>query len=163
MTYSIRPGHAGDLPFLWEMLYQSIYIPEGEMRPGHGILDDPSVAKYLANWGRTHDYALIAVDDQGAPLGAIWIRLWNGANHGWGYVGEQVPELGMAVRPENRGQGIGSQLIRAMDDYARRAGYTALSLSVDPRNEVALQLYQRYGYQWVYQDAGGSWTMKKRL
>ena len=163
MAYTIRSAQAEDLPFLWEMLYQAIYVPKEVERPGHEILEDPKIAKYLANWGQDHDYALIAVDDHDAPLGAIWIRRWDAANHGWGYVDAVTPELVMAIRPEYRGQGIGSQLLDVIADYARRSGYAALSLSVDPRNEVAAQLYQRRGYQRVDRGDGGSWTMKKNL
>ena len=50
-----------------------------------------------------------------------------------------------------------------MIDSARSNGYPALSLSVDPQNETALRLYEKNEFQKVYQDNGGSWTMKLDL
>ena len=47
--------------------------------------------------------------------------------------------------------------------YARSIGYSKVSLSVDPLNKVALHLYEKIGFEKVYQDSGGSWTMKKEL
>ena len=46
---------------------------------------------------------------------------------------------------------------------ARSIGYSKVSLSVDPLNKVALHLYEKIGFEKVYQDSGGSWTMKKEL
>jgi ribosomal protein S18 acetylase RimI-like enzyme len=163
MAYAIRPYRDDDIAFLWEMLYQSIYIPAGEEQPGREILDDPAIAKYLLHWGRDSDRALIAVDEDGTPLGAIWMRVWPDAEHGWGYVDDETPELGMAICAEYRGRGLGGQLLRAIAAEAQQAGFRALSLSVDPRNAVALALYQRHGYQFLFEDQGGSWTMKRLL
>ena len=51
MDYSIRPFKMGDMSFLWEMLYQSIYIPEGQRAPSRDILKEQNIEKYLKNWG----------------------------------------------------------------------------------------------------------------
>lgn len=163
MPYAIRSYQDDDMSFLWDMLYQSIYIPDGQAQPEREILDDTAIAKYLVHWGQDTDTALIAVDAHGTRLGAIWMRVWQGADHGWGYVDNATPEVGMAVRAEYRGQGLGGQLLRAIAAHAQQAGFSALSLSVDPQNEVALRLYQHHGYQFVFEDTGGSWTMKKVL
>lgn len=164
MEYSIRPFEERDMSFLWEMLYQSIYIPEGQNAPSReDILKEPNIEKYLKNWGRKHDHALVALDGENKPVGAVWIRLLNRENAGYGFVDEDTPELGMAIMSQHRGQGIGKRLLSEMIGFARSIGYSALSLSVDPYNKTALQMYEKSGFEKVYQDDGGSWTMKRDL
>ncbi|HCX52651.1 MAG TPA: N-acetyltransferase [Bacillus sp. (in: Bacteria)] len=164
MEYSIRPFKERDMLFLWEMLYQSIYFPEGQHAPSREIiLKEPNIEKYLKNWGGNDDHALIALDGENNPVGAVWIRLLERENAGYGFIDDDTPELGMAIMSQHRGQGIGKSLLLEMISFARSIGYTALSLSVDPHNNTALQLYEKNGFQKVYQDDGGSWTMKKDL
>lgn len=164
MNNSIRPFVENDMAFLWEMLYQSIYVLEGQNAPDREvILKELNIEKYLKNWGRKHDHALVALDGENNPVGAVWIRLLNRENAGYGFVDENTPELGMAILSQHRGQGIGKHLLSDMIDLARSFGYMALSLSVDPHNKTALQMYEKSGFTKVYQDNGGSWTMKKEL
>ena len=108
MDYSIRPFKMGDMSFLWEMLYQSIYIPEGQRVPSRDILKEQNIEKYLKNWGSGHDHAWVAFDGEGNPVGAVWIRLLNHENPGYGYLDDDTPELGMAIMSQYRGRGIGS-------------------------------------------------------
>jgi len=42
--YTIRPAASADEPFLWEMLYAALYVPEGAPRPDRAILQEPSLA-----------------------------------------------------------------------------------------------------------------------
>ena len=145
------------------MLYQSIYVPEGQHQPSRDVLQEPNIENYLKNWGRKDDHALVAVDGENKSVGAVWIRLLNRENAGYGFVDDDIPELGMAIMSEHRGQGIGSRLLLEMITLARSIGYSALSLSVDPHNKTALKMYEKGGFKKVYQDDGGSWTMKKDL
>ena len=162
MDYSIRPFKMGDMSFLWEMLYQSITSLRGN-GPSRDILKEQNIEKYLKNWGGVHDHAWVVFDGEGNPFGAVWIRLLNHENPGYGYLDDDTPELGMAIMSQYRGRGIGKRLLSTMIDSARSNGYPALSLSVDPQNETALRLYEKNGFQKVYQDNGGSWTMKLDL
>ncbi|MER2294755.1 MAG: GNAT family N-acetyltransferase [Desemzia incerta] len=163
MNYSIKPFEMKDLPFLWEMLYQSIYVPEGQEVPSLAILKEPAIEKYLNHWGKEHDHALIAVNENNHPIGAAWIRLLDQENAGYGFVDNNTPELGMAIESAYRGLGVGKDLLSRMMDFAEDLGYSAISLSVDPRNKNALRLYENSGFKKEYEDDGGSWTMKKDL
>jgi len=164
VEYWIRPFEKRDMSFLWEMLYQSIYVPQGQYEPSREvILKEPNIEKYLKNWGRNDDHALVAFDGKNNPVGAVWIRLLNRENAGYGFVDDDTPELGMAIMSIHRGQGIGKHLLSEMISFARSIGYWALSLSVDPHNKTAIQMYENSGFEKVYQDDGGSWTMKKDL
>ena len=52
----------------------------------------------------------------------------------------------MAVEPSHRGQGIGSRLLAAAEDEARRRGLPYMGLMVTEDNAAARALYERAGY-----------------
>ena len=160
--YAFRPTTPADEPFLWEMLYEAIYVPEGNPLPERTILQEPALAHYVANWGQQPgDEGIIAVDStNGQPVGTAWLRLFTAADPGWGFVDVETPEVSLALLPAYRGQGIGTALLTALIEQAR-GHYPALSLSVDPQNP-AMRLYERLGFTAVGA-VGTSLTMRKRL
>jgi ribosomal protein S18 acetylase RimI-like enzyme len=157
----LRKALASDEPFLWEMLYHSLYVPAGGTPFSREILSKPEIAKYLKGWGRSGDMALIAVDaNSHQPIGAAWMRIFSGPQKGYGYVADGTPELGIAVLPEHRRRGIGSVLLQRLIEIAT-SSHDALSLSVSSDNP-AQRLYQRAGFERVG-SSGNSITMLKRL
>ena len=158
--FEIRPLIPSDQSFLWEMLYQSLYVPEGSAPFEREILNHPDIAKYVSDWGREDDSGFVAVDENDRPVGAIWLRLLKGEEKGFGYVDDKTPELGMAVSPEYRGKGIGtsllSSLIKSAEDFNE---YISLSVAI---GNPALRLYQRLGFEIVGKH-GNSITMKRKL
>jgi GNAT superfamily N-acetyltransferase len=52
----------------------------------------------------------------------------------------------MVVRPDRRGQGLGSLLLRHAVDYARANGFARVSLLTDQVNDGAIRFYQRHGF-----------------
>lgn len=142
------------------MLYQSLYVPDGHAPFDRSILEQPSIARYVAEWGRIGDCGLVAVVENNLPVGAIWLRLLVGVEKGFGYVDERTPELGMAVLPAYRGQGIGSDLLTRLIALASDS-YEQICLSVAAENP-ALGLYERLGFETV-NISGATLTMRKRL
>jgi ribosomal protein S18 acetylase RimI-like enzyme len=53
--------------------------------------------------------------------------------------------LSLAVDPEQRGRGVGSTLVQAMEERARAAASRRLSLDVAAKNKGAQRLYGRHG------------------
>jgi len=158
---NIRRASASDEPFLREMLYHSLYVPDGCAPFDREIVTQPEIAKYVEAWGRSGDLGLIALDSStGEPVGAIWIRLFPASSKGYGYVGDNIPELGIAVLPEHRGRGVGSALLQRIVEMASPM-YDAVSLSVSIDNP-AQRLYERAGFARVGM-SGNSVTMLKRL
>lgn len=158
--YRIRPLVPADQTFLWEMLYQALYVPNGQAPFERSIVEQPSIALYVRDWGRANDYGFVAVERDNLPVGAIWLRLLAGAEKGFGYIDEKTPELGMAVLPAYRGQGIGSSLLTHLIAQASDS-YEQICLSVAAENP-ALRLYERFGFETVrIHDA--THTMRKRL
>ena len=83
----------------------------------------------------------VAESDAGNPVG-FGVVEWKRARTGdmAGYVAT------IEVLPEQRGQGVGSELLMWMEEAARAAGASFLWLHVDARNEAAQRLYDRHGY-----------------
>jgi ribosomal protein S18 acetylase RimI-like enzyme len=152
----IRLGSRHDARFLRDMLHHAYYWRErAPQDPMEG-----SVQRYVMNWGRAGDAAVIAYDETG-NVGAAWYRLFKEDAPGYGFVDEQTPELSIAVVPSRRGKGYGEELLDALLKQARKDGFEQISLSVEPDNP-ALRLYERHGFRKVG-ESGRSWTMLARL
>ena len=157
----LRPATPDDEPFLWQMLREaaSWARPEGEEPYAlEDLLDVPQIADYVAGWGRAGDDGMVAEVD-GRPAGACWLRRFTAAHPGYGFLDEDIPGLGLAVRPDLRRRGIGTALLAATIALAREQGYFALSLSVEELNEAALRLYVRAGFVVVGRE-GDAFTMR---
>ncbi len=160
LNYGIRPITLADEPFLWEMLYRAIYVPEGTSPPSRDIAHHPEMRRYVQHWGQPHDIGIVAIDRKSAqPIGAAWLRLLTGENKGYGYVDETTPELTIAVVPAYRSLGVGTSLLSHLLTTAQ-AHYPAVSLSVSADNP-ALRLYQRLGFDIVGR-CGTSLTMRRK-
>ena len=136
----IRPGTPQDARFLRDMLRHAYYWRSSGAEDESGL----HPMRYVENWGRPGDAAVVALDE-GFPVGAAWYRLFKEKAQGYGFVDEHTPELSIAVVPSKRGHGFGGELMDALLARARADGYAAISLSVD-KNSPAVQLYERYGF-----------------
>ncbi len=160
-TFRYRQLRKQDERFLWEMLYQAIYVPPGQSPPPREIVFQPELACYVKGWGRDDDCGWMAIERASAqPVGAAWLRLLAGDRRGYGYIDERTPEISLAMLPEYRGQGAGTELLARLIRSAQ-GRYPALSLSVTGGNR-AIHIYERAGFR-VVKEAGGSITMKLDL
>jgi GNAT superfamily N-acetyltransferase len=148
----VRKGGAQDVRFLRDMLHHAYYWRERV--PGS------LASRYVRGWGRPGDTAVIALEN-GFPVGAAWFRLFRPDEPGYGFVDESTPELAIAVVPSKRGHGVGDELLGALIQKARSAGYGRLSLSVEPGNP-ARKLYERHGFE-VVDEGDEAWTMVAEL
>jgi len=160
----LRPASPSDAAFLAEMLAEAAAWdrPPGEPPPPSGdVLVTPRVADYVEAWGRDGDGGAIAEWD-GEPVGACWFRRFTATHPGYGFLGEDVPGLGLAVREGYRRRGIGGALLWAALADLRESGAAAVSLSVAAQNERARRLYDKAGFETVGRE-GGSLTLRLRL
>ena len=155
----VRAATVHDIEVLKRALFEAVaWDPERELPPYEFVIAHPELARYHDGWGRQGDLGVIA-DRDGDPVGASLCRLFTQDDHGHGYVDDDTPELAVAVWEGHRGEGIGSLLMTAIEDAARDAGFSQISLSVDAGNP-ARRLYERLGYATLTVDDGGVRMLK---
>ncbi|MEV4826335.1 GNAT family N-acetyltransferase [Micromonospora sp. NPDC049274] len=146
--FAIRAATSADADFLVDMLVEAVnWLPERNW-PRERILADPALAHYVAEWMRPTDLGVVAVGPDGRPVGAAWFRYLTADDPGYGYVGDDVPELTIGVVDAWRGRGVGRALLRAVLDSARERGIRSVSLSVERANAAA-RLYAAEGFRAV--------------
>jgi RimJ/RimL family protein N-acetyltransferase len=93
----------------------------------------------------------------GRLLGALGLM----RDHEPGSAEPDSAELAYWVRPENRRQGLALRGIRAVTDWAHRAGLSRIWLEINPDNTASLRLAERAGYQFAERIAGHcrTWTV----
>ncbi len=151
---TIRDATAADLPFLWDMLFESAFTTDEARAAWRSDPQPPQeLRKYLDGYSRSGDAGVIAENEERKPVGACWYRIFAAHDRGDGILAHaNVPELAIAVAPEHRGRGIGRDLLEALARRAKDDGYRRLMLSVDPKNAPALRLYERAGFTYIYTD-----------
>ena len=149
-----RKGSAGDVPFMRSMLAHAY-----AWRVNAFEADIP-LSRYVDNWGRPGDLAVIA-HETGNRVGAAWLRVFRASEPGYGFVDENTPELSIAVVPSRRRHGLGQELMDALLEGARAGGHGAVSLSVEA-GSAAVGFYERNGFTQVREQDGGV-VMLKRL
>ena len=164
-----RLSSRADPAFLAEMLYEAVnWRDDGaeERPPLEELLAQPELRRYVEDWGRKGDVAVVALDRLDEPVGAAWYRVFATEAPGYGFVASDVPELSIAVYPECRGQHVGGLLLGSILSRARTDGYRAISLSVADGNP-ARRLYARTGFEVVTPpqpaNSGDSLTMLLEL
>lgn len=157
LRVTVRPLTSSDEPFLWDALYYSVYVRPGDEPPERDIVKLPKLACAVEDWmSNPGDVGFGAFDD-GIPVGAAWLRLWNDERHGYGYINDEIPSLGIAMVPGYRGKGIGTRLLQELMLVASRK-FPAVSLSVSIENP-ARRLYEREGFVETGISEGDSITM----
>ena len=145
--FVVRRGEVSDIPLMYMMLFEAAATnPDIAKLDREVALSLPQIRKYVEGWGRDGDECVVASKASGKPLGAAWFRLFPAEDPGYGFVGEDVPELTMGVAEDARGRGIGSALMKRVIEVAKDEGYNSLSLSVK-RDSSAVGLYERFGFK----------------
>lgn len=118
------------------------------------IYDQPSVYantlqlpyQPVANWQRLYNagssfYNLVA-EVEGKVVGQLGLQVCQNPRR------RHVAELGMGVAEDYQGQGIGSALLRSALELADQwLNIRRLELTVYSSNEVAVALYERFGFE----------------
>lgn len=150
----IRRGSKPDATFMRSMLAHAYAWRVNQFEAAIPL------SRYVDNWGRPGDLALIATEG-GHPVGAAWLRVFPASEPGYAFVGEGTPELTIAVVPSRRRHGVGQELLDALLEQARAAGHSAVTLEVESESD-AVRFYERNGFERVRDDDGGL-VMKRAL
>ena len=141
LDYSLHTVTADQQALIWLMLQ---YAAQEESL--EALQWQPELARYAAGWGRAGDMGIVAIAEDTA-IGTAWLRQWSLAQRGFGFIDVDIPEMAIAVLPDYRGQGVGTQLIIQLL-WAAQAYYPAVCLNVRAASP-ALRLYQRLGFRKV--------------
>lgn len=76
-----------------------------------------------------------------------------GMLRGWDE-GFEIPSLGIAIHPDERGQGFGSLLMHFLHQAAKARGASQIRLSVHADNSRAIDMYRELGYSFEPADEG---------
>lgn len=109
MEITIRKFEASETDFLQEMFYESIFVATGDKDLPKSIIHHPDLKKYTYDWGKDDDIGFVA-EKEGVRVGIIWSRQFKAENQAYGYIDNNTPEIGIAVKTENRNHGIGNKL-----------------------------------------------------
>lgn len=150
-----------EIKFLKEMLYEALFVPEGQPPFPLSILDKPEISNYIDNWGQLPNDLAIVAEFNNELIGAIWGRSFQPPKIGFGFVDRETPEISMAIIKSFRNKGIGTRLIEEISNRYAKKKIKAISLSVDELNK-AKNLYERSGFE-IIANTGTSVTMKKEL
>jgi RimJ/RimL family protein N-acetyltransferase len=105
----------------------------------YDIASDPGDAAEMRDPARAGHYRAV-LDEAAARLEAFWYF----DRH------EDVVEVGIGLRPDLTGRGLGESFLRAQLDYAREQWNPAtFRLFVAVWNERAIRLYERLGFRGV--------------
>jgi GNAT superfamily N-acetyltransferase len=127
----------------------------GEERLTFRDVDEaPDLHHYCVLRPERGDFGAVA-ERKCLPVGVAWALFLDGADPGYGYVGNDVPELSLCVWSGYRGQGVGGALLRRALDEARRRGIARMSLSVEAANP-SVHLYRAAGFRPVPSAAEGT-------
>jgi ribosomal protein S18 acetylase RimI-like enzyme len=90
---------------------------------------------------------MVAWNDDSVPVGVGVIR-WDGwSGHDGLDAYPDCPELtNLHVHPTQRGRGVGTSLIQAVEERVRARGFSRIGVGVGDDNPKAAMLYARLGY-----------------
>jgi ribosomal protein S18 acetylase RimI-like enzyme len=123
----IRPFEPQDTVAVIQLWHEALFDPAPH--------NDPSLSLKL-KLSVDRELLLVAIDE-GQLIGTV-MGGWDG-HRGWLY--------SVAVKDSHRRRGIGSQLVRRMEELLRAKGCLKLNLQVRTKNSAVIQFYETLGFR----------------
>jgi putative acetyltransferase len=137
MDITIRKAEPADAEALWRCYTAPLVVRNTLQLPYRSL---ESVREQLVKNGE-NDHVLVAVVG-GDVVGVIGLHTTSRPRI------RHKGEIGMMVRDDWQGKGIGGALMRAVIDYADKwLGLTRIDLTVYTDNEPAIALYRKFGFE----------------
>ena len=137
-TLHITPCEPADYDAI-DRLTARAYAPSGF------TADDPYFIEILNVAQRAQQALVLVARQNGVPVGTLTCALPGSSWQEIARANEAELRI-LAVAPEAQRRGIGSALVRASMEHARRAGCTALVLSSAAWMHAGHRLYERLGF-----------------
>lgn len=144
MNYIIREMKESEYSLLDNFLYEAIFIPDGVEPPAKSIINSPELQVYISEFGNKKDDCCLVAEAEEKIVGAVWVRIMND----YGHIDDQTPSFAISLYKENRGYGIGTDMMRKMLSLLKESGYKQASLAVQKEN-YAVKMYKNVGFEIV--------------
>jgi ribosomal protein S18 acetylase RimI-like enzyme len=113
--------------------------------------NDPAADFRFAR-AKTNSDVLIGRDGSGAVVGSVMVG--HDGHRGWVYY--------VAAHPERRGQGIGSSMMRAAEDWLHARNVVKVQLMIRETNTQVAEFYTRSGYEAIPRVVMQKWLTQGR-
>jgi len=138
MTITIREARAADIPALSRLL-EALFSIEADFRPD-GTRQQRGLELLLQ---QSETACVLVAEGGGQVVGMCTAQVLISTAEG----GPVAVVEDVVVDAACRGQGVGAQLLDALESWARRSGVSRLQLLADRNNEPALKFYARQQWQ----------------
>lgn len=107
---------------------------------------EPKSPGEMERWWREHDgaYATLVATERDSVVG--WASL-NRFSHRCAH--SSIADLSVYVARSHRGRGVGSELLRGLEEHARAGGFRKIVLHALDSNEHGKRLYRKCGFREV--------------
>lgn len=134
--FTIRRLRHDELESLYDLL-EAVAEERRWISPEPPIPRERYREQTLRSFGDPHCLFIVAADEDDRIVGELSA-----------FGRENRPaEIGMSVAKGWRGRGVGTALMRTCVEWARERAIHKLALQVWPHNDVALHLYEKFGFE----------------
>jgi len=150
---SWREAQNQDIPF-FRRLYADVRAAELAAVPWpealrQNFLDSQFVLQHQHYTAHYQPADYLVIEDAGEPVGRLYLH----------QDGREVNVIDIALLSVARGRGIGSALLKLVQQTAQRDGLASVMLHVEQRNAGARRLYERMGFV-IEEDIGSHQRMR---
>ena len=144
--YVLRTASDEDRPFFNECMKESILLSVNEKEKEHSDLwmdDILSVTTIALDGNMMRSELLILEDSNKERKGMLWMGISRDqfTCEDTGYM------LGVFVKEELRGKGLGKLLIECAEDWCRQHDLFSITLNVGSPNSCAVEIYEHMGFE----------------
>ena len=150
---SWREARNADLPF-FRLLYADVRADELALTPWpeavrKAFLDSQFALQHQHYTAHYQPADYLVIEDDGAPVGRLYLHR----------DGHEANVIDIALLSATRGRGIGTALLKMVQQTALRDGLDSVMLHVEHRNAGARRLYERAGFV-LEEDIGSHLRMR---
>jgi GNAT superfamily N-acetyltransferase len=141
-----RPLEAEDQPLLAHATLGNLNWSE-ERFTERDVKSRPEFGHYTQLVPARGDFGFLA-ECADEVVGVVWALFLPADDPGYGFLDESTPEMSLWVRDDSRGRGVGTLLLRQLQEETKTRRISRLSLSVEADN-YAKRLYASEGFTQV--------------
>jgi L-amino acid N-acyltransferase YncA len=137
---TIRPATLNDLGQITEIYNDAIAKTTATFDT------EPKTLEQQESWFSSHDagHPVLVAEEDGLVLGWASLSQWSDR-----CAYSATAEISVYVREENRGKGIGKQLMKATIQAGKEAGLHTIIARIAGSNKISVDLCKSFGFQYI--------------